>query len=135
MGSSSIPDKGSQRRPHSGLHPSLSGWSINGYLGQPREGELWELRCHIGPMSRGKGFLSTTGSRAKETGDEHPKQRAAAAYAPHFTFFIMLIKLTHIHHSYVGLAAYSRKLLTSVWQAAGLKNCCCSSVRVIPIGF
>ena len=60
-GSSSIPDEGSRRRPHPGLHPSLSGWSINGYLGQPREDKLWEPGCHIGPMSRGKGFLSTTG--------------------------------------------------------------------------
>ena len=86
VGLSSIPDEGIRRRPHPGLHPSLSGWSINGYLGQPREGKLWEPGCHTGPMSRGKGFLSTTGSRAKETGDERPKPRAAAAYAPDFTF-------------------------------------------------
>ena len=73
--------------PHPGLYPSLWGWSLNGYLGQPRVGKLWEPGCHSGPMSRGKGFICITGSRAKETGDERPKSRAAAVYAPHLTFF------------------------------------------------
>ena len=32
-------------------------WSINGYLGQPREGKLWKHGFHAGPMSRGKGLF------------------------------------------------------------------------------
>ena len=49
-------------------------WSINGYLGQPRKGKLWKPGFHAGPMSR-----STTGSKAKETGDERPQLRAGTA--------------------------------------------------------
>ena len=53
-------------------------WSINGYLGQPREGKLWKPGFHAGPMSRVRDY-STTGSKAKETGDERPQLRADTA--------------------------------------------------------
>ena len=53
MGPSSIPDK-------DGADPTqvfILPWSINGYLGQPREGKLWKPGFHAGPMSWGKGLF------------------------------------------------------------------------------
>lgn len=35
---------------------SHSGRVINGYLGKPREGKLWEPECYIAIVSRGSGF-------------------------------------------------------------------------------
>ena len=53
VGPSSIPDE-------DGVDPTqvfILHWSINGYLGQPREGKLWKPGFHAGPMSRGKGLF------------------------------------------------------------------------------
>ena len=41
-------------------------WSINGYLGQPREDKLWKPGFHAGPMSQGKGLFH---HRLKGQGD------------------------------------------------------------------
>ncbi len=35
------PGLGSRCIAHPAVHPSLTGWSINGYLGKPGEGKLW----------------------------------------------------------------------------------------------
>ena len=66
----------------------ITSWSINGYLGKPREGKLWKLSCYSGPVSLGNGLISTTGSKANATGDERLQLHATIASAPtlHFTF-------------------------------------------------
>ena len=64
-----------RRGPHPGFHPSLvDKWVPR----QPREGKLWKAGFHAGPMSRVRDY-STTGSKAKETGDEHPQLCADSA--------------------------------------------------------
>ena len=40
-----------------------------------------ELGCHSGPVSRGNGVISTTGSKANVMRDERPQLRAATACA------------------------------------------------------
>ena len=68
VGPSSIPDE-------DGADPTqvfILHWSINGYLGQPREGKL------LAPCPGVRDY-STTGSKAKETGDERPQPRADTA--------------------------------------------------------
>ena len=52
---------------------SQMGWLINGYLGKPGEGKLWKLGCHSGPVSWSNGLISTKGSKADVTGNEHPQ--------------------------------------------------------------
>lgn len=49
---------------------TLSGWSMNEYLGKPWEGKLWLLGCHTGPVYQDNGFSSSTGSSLCD-GDEH----------------------------------------------------------------
>ena len=62
VGPSSIPDEdGADLTQVFILH-----WSINGYLRQLREGKLWKLGFHAGPMSRGKGLFH---HRLKGQGD------------------------------------------------------------------
>ena len=46
------------------------------------EGKLWKLGCHSGPVSRGNGLISTTGSKADVTRDKRLQLRAAIACAP-----------------------------------------------------
>ena len=43
--------------------------------------------CHSGPVSPGNGSNSTTGSKAKETGDERLRLCAALRKLPSFLFF------------------------------------------------
>ena len=44
----------------------------NWYLGKPEDDKLWKLGCYCGPVSRGNGFISTTGSKADVAEDERP---------------------------------------------------------------
>ena len=52
-----------------------------------REGKLWKLVCHSVLVSRGNGLISTTGSEANVTGDEHLHLHATTTTL-YFTFHI-----------------------------------------------
>ncbi len=52
-GLGSYPGRGSRRTAQPAVHPFLSGWSINGYLGKPGEGKLWKSRTSFQPCVPG----------------------------------------------------------------------------------
>lgn len=73
------------------VHLFHSDWSINGYLKKPREGKLWPPSYHTGPVSRGKEFEPTTGSRTTVK-EESAVSACSTEYAFNFTFTI------HLHY-------------------------------------
>ena len=71
------PGRGQSAHRSPSCSSSQMGWWINGYLRKPGEGKLWKLGCHTGTVSRGNGLITTTGSKANVTGDEHLHLRTA----------------------------------------------------------
>ena len=66
-------------------------WSINGYLGQPREGKLWKPGFHAGPLSRGKGLFH---HRLKGQGDGRWAPAATRWYSvspPLYLYFTTIL--------------------------------------------
>ena len=74
-GPSSIPDEGNRRTAQPAVHPSKTGWSINGYIGKVNYGNS-DVTVAV------TDYFPTTGSKANVTGDEGPQLRAATGYAP-----------------------------------------------------
>ena len=62
-------------------------WLINGYLGKPGEGKLWNVECHSGSVSRRNGLIFTTGSKIYVTGGERSQLRTAIASAPTLIYY------------------------------------------------
>ena len=81
-GPSLIPEEGSRYTAHPVVHPPKTGWLINGYLGKPGKGKLWELGCQSGPVSRGNGLISTTCSKANVTEDERQHSYSVCPTSP-----------------------------------------------------
>lgn len=125
----SSPCPGSQWPTDSTVHPSHFGWLINGYLGTPGEGKLWEHRYHGGNVSRGSGFWASVCSIVKAT-EMNDEVTRSLAYAPNLPYLYLKIRFVF---SFIIFFFYSFQFIVFIYLFISLPLY--SSISIIPSKF